>query len=265
MTTALRHSSVAAAAILLLALAPVQAAGPLALFAKQIVKQMVKDFFESQLTSLVRESIGPCKSMLLDMARARAVPGMGALTGMGGVPGVATTPAMNAPMPPQIGQLMPSTPVMPGGEAMDPAMAAQMQQVLAAMQTAQPLSPVEVDELVDRLVVLSKAVPDVELPCSPADLKLVFNMSASMPMASGPLRMMLTQFREMDVRFKEVADTFAKMSSAEQGEAVDLLVAEAASLSADERKQAAGFLQSDLFGLPPAVREQLRVRIAALP
>jgi hypothetical protein len=130
---------------------------------------------------------------------------------------------------------------------MDPAVAAQIQQMLAGMQNAQPLSAVEVDELVDRLVVLSKAVPDVELPCSPAELKLVFNMSASMPMASGSLRMMLTQFREMDVRFKEVAETFAKMSSA------------------DERKQLAGFLQSDLFGLPPAVREQLRARLAALP
>jgi hypothetical protein len=93
----------------------------------------------------------------------------------------------------------------------------------------------------------------------------VFNMSASMPMASGPLRMMLTQFREMDARFKEVADSFAKMSSAEQSQAVDLLVAEAASLGPDERKQAAGFLQSDLFGLPPSVREHLRARLAALP
>ena len=259
MTTVLRRSSVAAAVMLLLVLAPVQAAGPLALLAKQIVKQMVKDFFESQITSLVRESIGPCKSMLVDMARAGAVPGMGAVAGM------AAGPAMNAAMPPQIGQLMPSMPAMPGGAAMDPAMAAQMQQMLAGMQNAQPLSTVEVDELVDRLVVLAKAVPDVELPCSPTDLKLVFNMSVSMPMASGPLRMMLTQFRDMDVRFKEVADTFAKMSSTEQSEAVDLLVAEAASLGPDERKQAAGFLQSDLFGLPPAVREQLRARLATLP
>ena len=259
MRTTLRRSSVAAAVMLLLAFAPVQAAGPLALFAKQIVKQIVRDFFESQITSLVRQSLGPCKSMLVDMARARAMPGMGAGAGM------AAMTAMNPGMPAQIGQLMPSTPVMPDGQAMDPALAAQMQQMLAGMQNAQPLSTVEVDELVDRLVVLSKAVPDVELPCSPADLKLVFNMSGSMPMASGPLRMMLTQFREMDARFKEVADSFAKMSSAEQSEAVDLMVAEAASLGPDERKQAAGFLQSDLFGLPPAVREQLRTRLATLP
>jgi hypothetical protein len=264
MRTALHRSSVAAAVVLLLAFAPVEAAGPLALFAKQIVKQIVRDFFESQITSLVRESIGPCKSMLVDMARAGAVPGMGAAAGIGAGAGMAAMPAMNSAMPPQIGQLM-SMPAMPDGQTMDPAMAAQMQQVLAGMQTAQPLSTVEVDELVDRLVVLSKAVPDVELPCSPADLKLVFNMSASMPMASGPLRMMLTQFREMDARFKEVADSFAKMSSAEQSQAVDLLVAEAASLGPDERKQAAGFLQSDLFGLPPSVREHLRARLAALP
>jgi hypothetical protein len=239
--------------VLLLVFAPVQAAGPLALLAKQIVKQMARDFFESQLTSLVRQSLGPCKSMLVDMARAGAVPGMAAM------------PAMAPAMPAQVMQLMPSTPVMPQGQAMDPAMAAQIQQMLAGMQNAQPLSAVEVDELVDRLVVLSKAVPDVELPCSSAELKLVFNMSASTPMASGPLRMMLTQFREMDVRFKEVAETFAKMSSAEQSDAVALMVAEAAALSADERKQLAGFLQSDLFGLPPAVREQLRARLAALP
>ncbi len=152
MTTTLRRSSVAAAVMLLLAFAPVQAAGPLALFAKQIVKQIVRDFFESQITSLVRQSLGPCKSMLVDMARARAMPGMGAGAGM------AAMPAMNAAMPAQIGQLM-SMPAMPEGQAMDPAMAARMQQVLAGMQNAQPLSTVEVDELVDRLVVLSKAVP----------------------------------------------------------------------------------------------------------
>jgi hypothetical protein len=259
MTTALRRSSVALGVMLLLGFAQVQAAAPLALFAKQIVKQIVRDFVESQITSLVRQSLGPCKSMLVDMARAGAVPGLGSVPGMGSMPTM--DPAMHAKMQ----QLMPSTPAVPGGQAMDPAMAARMQQMLAGMQNAQPLSAVEVDELVDRLVVLSKAVPDVELPCSPAELKLVFNMSASMPMASGPLRMMLTQFRDMEVRFKEVGDTFAKMSSAEQSEAVELMAADAASLGPDERKQLAGFLQSDLFGLPPAVREQLRARIAAMP
>lgn len=245
MTIPLRRSSLAAALVLLFVFAPVQAAGPLALFAKQIVKQMVRDFFESQVTTLVRDSLGPCKSMLVDMA---ASPGMGAT------------------MPPQIGQLMPSMPAMREGQAMDPAMAAQMQQILAGMQSAQPLSAVEVDELVDRLGVLSKAVPDVELPCSPAELKLVFSsMSASMPMASGPLRMMLTQFREMHVRFKEVGETFAKMSSAEQSEAVDLMLADVASMSAAERKQFSDFVQSDLFGLPAEVRALLRTRLARLP
>jgi hypothetical protein len=259
MTTALRRSSVALAVMLLLVFAQVHAAAPLALFAKQIVKQIVRDFFESQITSLVRQTLGPCKSMLVDMARARAVPGLPAVAGMGAMPTM--DPAMQAKMQ----QLMSSNAAMPGGQTMDPAMAAQMQQMLAGMQNAQPLSAVEVDELVDRLVVLSKAMPDVELPCSPGDLKLVFNMSASMPMASGPLRMMLTQFRDMDLRFKEVADTFAKMSSAEQSEAVELMAADAAALGPDERKQLAGFLQSDLFGLPPAVREQLRARLATLP
>jgi hypothetical protein len=258
MTTALRRSSVALAVMLLLVFAQVQAAAPLALFAKQIVKQIVRDFVESQITSLVRQTLGPCKSMLVDMARARAVPAMGY------VPGVGAMPTMDPAMQAKMQQLMSSNPAMPGGPAMDPAMAAQLQQMLAGMQNAQPLSVVEVDELVDRLVVFSKAVPDVELPCSPAELKLVFNMSASMPMASGPLRMMLTQFRDMEVRFKEVGETFAKMSSAEQSEAVDLMAADAAALGPDERKQLAGFLQSDLFGLPPAVREQLRARIAAM-
>ena len=264
MTTALRHSSVALAVMLLLVFAQVQAAAPLALFAKQIVKQIVRDFVESQITSLVRQTLGPCKSMLVDMARAGAVPGLPGVPGMGSVPGMGAMSTMDPAMQAKIQQMMSSNTAMPGGEAMDPAMAAQMQQVLAGMQNAQPLSVVEVDELVDRLVVFSKAVPDVELPCSPADLKLVFNMSASMPMASGPLRMMLTQFRDMDVRFKEVGDTFAKMSSAEQSEAIDLMAADAAALGPDERNQLAGFLQSDLFGLPPAVREQLRARIAAM-
>jgi hypothetical protein len=104
-------------------------------------------------------------------------------------------------------------------------------------------------------------MPENPLPCSPEDLKLVFNMSASMPMISGPFRMMLTSFRGMDERFKEVEETFAKMSSAEQAEAVDLMVADAKSMSPEDRKQLASFLQSDLMPLPAAVREQLRLRL----
>ncbi len=141
MTTALRRSSVALAVMLLLVFAQVQAAAPLALFAKQIVKQIVRDFVESQITSLVRQSLGPCKSMLVDMARAGAVPGLpavpgdGAVPGMGSVPGMGAMPTMDPAMQAKIQQMMSSNAVMPGGQAMDPAMAAQMQQMLAGMQT----------------------------------------------------------------------------------------------------------------------------------
>jgi hypothetical protein len=179
-----------AGSILILLAVPVQGALPLANFAKEIIKQVVKDFVQSQL----------------------------------------------------------------GG----------MQGGIAGMQGAAPLSGEEVDELVTRLAALSKAMPDQALPCSPEELKLVFNMSASMPMGSAPLRMMLEQFRAMDQSFKEVRETFARMSSAEQAEAIDLMLADSASMSAEERKQLAGFLQSDLFGLPAAAREQLRARLGSV-
>jgi hypothetical protein len=127
----------------------------------------------------------------------------------------------------------------------------------------EPLSSEEVDELVTRLAAFSKAMPDNPLPCSTEDMKLMFSMSAtSMPMMSGSFRMILTAFRGMDERFKEVEETFAKMSSAEQAEAVDLMVSDAQAMSAADRKQLAGFLQSDLMPLPPAVREQLRIRLS---
>ena len=51
------------------------------------------------------------------------------------------------------------------------------------------------------------------------------------------------------------------MSSEEQAEAVDLMVKDTASMSAEDRKQFASFLQSDLMPLPATVREQLRIRL----
>jgi hypothetical protein len=176
-------------------------------------------------------------------------------------------PAMQARMM----QMMPGMMDAQAMQGMDPAMRAQVMQMMAGMpggppgmQGAAPLSGDEVDELVTRLAALSKAMPDQALPCSPEELKLVFNMSASMPMASAPLRMMLDQFRAMDQSFKEVRETFARMSSEEQAEAIDLMLADAPSMSAEERKQFAGFLQSDLFGLPPAARERLRARLGGV-
>jgi hypothetical protein len=240
--------------------APLHAAAPLAFFAKQIIQEIVKDFVKSQLTSLVRETLGPCKSMIADMGLG-AVGTVRGLASAGGVSGALGAQAMDPAIRAQMMQRMPAVPQMQG---MDPAMQAQVAQMMAGMGSAAPLSGDEVDELVNRLVLFSNAA-DQALPCSPEDLKLVFNMTASMPMASGPFRMMLTQFRSMDAQFAQVKETFARMSSAEQSEAVDLMLADAASMSAEERKQLSGFFQSDLFGLPPAVREELRARLARLP
>lgn len=225
-------------ALLALAPLPAQAAGPLALLGKQLLKQAVKDFFMSELTSFAQESLGPCKSMLAQM-------------GTGG------TVRMN----PLFGQIDPATVAQ-----MDPAMREKMAKAMAelqAMRSAPPLSAQEVDELVDRLVKVSKAIPDHELPCSPQELKLVFGMSASMPMGAGPFRMMLESFREMDDRWKKVHECFAQMSPAEEEEAIDLIVAEVSAAQPEERKQMAGFLQADLVGLPAHVRDKLRVRLAS--
>jgi hypothetical protein len=249
----------AASTVILLA-APVQAAGPLALLAHQIVKQVIKDFVQSQLTSLVRESLGPCKSMLADMGVGALGTVQGLASGIrgGSLPGMPGTQAMQGMDPAMQARMMQMMPNMMDAQAM------QMMAGMPGMQGAAPLSGDEVDELVTRLVALSKAMPDQALPCSPEELKLVFNMSASMPMVSAPFRTMLSSFRTMDEGFKEVRETFAKMSSEEQAEAIDLMLADAPSMSAEERKQFAGFLQSDLFGLPPAARAQVRARLGGV-
>ena len=279
-----------AASILTLLAVPAQAALPLAFFAKQIIQEIVKDFIQSELTALVRQSLGPCKSMLADMGVGAAgtiqglvsgargmgggaipgLPGLPSLPGaLGAVPGGMPMASMDSP---EVRRAMEN---MLGSQTIDPATRAQMMQSMqggnlpgmqggiAGMQNATPLSTEEVDELVTRLVAFSEAVPDQPLPCSPGELKLVFNMSASMPMVSGPFRMMLDQFRAIDPRLAEARETFAKMSSAEQAEAVDLMLADAPSMSAEQRKQFAGFLQSDLLGLPATVRNELGARLGS--
>ncbi|HEY9532269.1 MAG TPA: hypothetical protein VIQ55_12805 [Burkholderiales bacterium] len=217
------------------------AAGPLAILGKQLLKEAMQDFLKSQLTSLAQESLGACKSML-------------AQTGTG---------AMGAHMmSPLIGQIDPAALAR-----LDPATREKMAQAMAALQamrSAPPLSAAEADELVDRLVKVSKAIPDHELPCSPQELKLLFGMSASMPMGAGSFRMMLDALRGMDDYSKKVHECFAQMSPAEEEEAIDLIAAEVAGAEPEERKQAAGFLQSDLVGLPMHVREKLRIRLASV-
>jgi hypothetical protein len=269
-----------AASILILLAVPAQAALPLALIAKQIIKQVVKDFIESELTALVRQSLGPCKSMLADMGVGAAGTIQGVVSGArgmagGSIPGVAGLPGAVGAVPGGMDAVSMASPEarramegMLGAQGIDPATHAQIMQHIQGgipgMESATPLSTEEVDELVTRLVALSKAMPDQALPCPPEELKLVFNMTASMPMVSGPFRMMLEQFRAMDQRFAEVQETFAKMSDAERAEAVDLMVADVPSMSAEERKQFAGFFQSDLLGLPASVREQLLARLASM-
>lgn len=289
-----------AALVVILLAVPAQAALPLAFFAKQIIQEIIKDFIQSELTALVRQSLGPCKSMLADMgmgaagtiqslvsgARGGLIPGVPGLPGLPTMPTMPTMPSMPS-MPGLPGALgavpggIPTAPMdspevrrameqMLGSQTIDPAARAQIAQIMPGMQggipgmgSATPLSTDEVDELVTRLVVFSKAMPDQPLPCSPEELKLVFNMSASMPMVSGPFRMMLDQFRAIDPRLAEVRETFAKMSPAERTEAVDLMLADVPSMSAEQRKQFGGFLQSDLLGLPASVREQLAVRLGS--
>lgn len=260
MTTALRRSSIVAAAVLLLVVIPAQAAGPLALLGKQLLKEAAKDFLMSELTSFAQQSLGPCKSMLAQAGPGATIQGMASTLGGGGasLPGIG--PHMTNPL---LGQIDPAVLAR-----MDPAKREQMAKAMAelqAMRSAPPLSAGEVEELVDRLVMISKAIPDHELPCSPQELKLVFGMSASMPMGAGPLRMMLEQFRTLDDHWKKVHECFAQMSSAEEDEAIDLIAAEVASADPTERKKLAGFIQTDLAGLPLHVREKLRARLARLP
>src|SRR5687768_13019414 len=102
------------AAFLVLLATPVQAAYPLAFFAKQIIQSVVKDFVKSQLTSMVRESLGPCKSMLADMG----VGAVGTVQGLlAGGRGMSVSSLLAGGMPAIPGAGMPG---MPGGAAMPP-------------------------------------------------------------------------------------------------------------------------------------------------
>ena len=126
--------------VLLLALLsfPAQAVLPLAFFAKEIVKSIVKDFLESQLNQMLAKA-GPCGIPIADAGGLASLAGM--LTGRGGgigglpsIPGIGGMPAI-----PGIGAAakgaLPGVPGLTGGGAalanlpmgaMNPEMAALM-------------------------------------------------------------------------------------------------------------------------------------------
>lgn len=276
-----RHSF-AVAFVFAALVTPAQAVGPLAFLAKDILSGIVRSFVQSQLKSLIRATLGPCKSLLADMG----VGAVGTIQGLAsaasgarglslpGVPALPSLPSLPTNMPGAAGSTVSGLLSSAGGT---PQVAAAMQGMLGgtAMQgipggaaipglaNATPLSSDETDELVDKLVMLSKAMPDQPLPCSPGDLKLVFRMTASVPMVSGSFRTMLDSLRTMDQQFVELRQTFAKMSAAEQNEAIDLMLADLPSLDAENRKAFANFARSDLLALPAAARTRLVNRLGA--
>lgn len=228
----MRQAFAAAASLFLLAV-PSHAAGPLALMAKQIVQQVVQDFLQSQVADLVANPPDSCS----------AIPVAGPMAG-----------SLDATAMQQLESALSS-----GG--LDEASRAQLMQMMRAMQDAAPLPDADIDELVTRLEAFAKAMPGQALPCSPQELKLSLSRLGAMPMASGSLRMMLEQLRSLDRQFAEARATFARMSEAEQSEATELMMAQAASMSSEERDQLAGLLRADLLGLPPAMRALLLSRL----
>ncbi|MCR4302744.1 MAG: hypothetical protein NUV63_00765, partial [Gallionella sp.] len=181
--------------VILLSL-PVQAVGPLAFLAKDLVKSIVKSFVEGQIDKMLA-SAGPCGLPITGpggTSIAGMLSGRGAMPGLQSIPGGGKTPLSGVAGAAQ--GAFPSMPGMGGGMAMPPGMEglmkdqmAQAQAMMAkeqakhgadvqdkeglgspgampdmaktmqAMQEGPPLTSAEVDELATLLERMSTAMP----------------------------------------------------------------------------------------------------------
>lgn len=191
---------------------PAHAALPVAFFAKDLVKSIVRNFVEGQLNSMM-ETTGPC-----GMTVAR--PGVGALNtikqGAAAVrsPGTAITqgamgsmPGMGAGM--SEGQMKDMMAKVYGGQGMQ-GMPSLPPEAMAMMKDQKPLSKAEAEELGTLMERMSAAAPpSAANPCKPGEVKQMMAMTANTPGASGPMRMMLTSLRDA---MKQIDEARARRS-----------------------------------------------------
>lgn len=240
------------------------AALPVAFFAKDLVKSIVRSFVEGQLNGMT-ETAGPCGT-------AMALPGAGALgnirQGVAAVrsPGAAMTQGAMRSMPgagpgqmseAQMQEMMAR---VPGGQGMQ-RMPNLPPEMMAMMNDKEPLSKAETEELGTLMERMAAAAPSAASKCKPGELKQVVQMSADTPGASGPMRMMLISLRKAQKQIDEARATFAKMSDAERNDYVEAMAVEYRGWDAENKKAFFGMIETNFLGMPDAMRSQLLARL----
>ena len=153
-----------------------------------------------------------------------------------------------------------------GAGTVSPEQMAMVQQMMAQMSQAPPMSPTEVQELGDRTVAMSEMFADLlpaESRCSPEDTRTSIQLAASMPMGSGPMRMMLDAFRKMDANIAQSRATFEQMSPTARQEFVDTALTDYQAMGEEERKAYATMIKGNYFGMPPEMQASVQAAIAA--
>ena len=277
---------------------PVQAVGPFALLAKDLVKGIVRSFVEGQVNQMLA-SAGPCG---LPIAGPGAAGLAGMLGGRGGMPGLGSIPgAGKMPLSGAAGAARGGFPAMPGmggGMAMPPGMEGMMKDQMAqaqammakeqaehgagaqdkesqgtpgampdmatamqAMRDGEPLTSDEVDELATLLERLSTAMPSAAPQCKPGELKIVLQQASDTPMGGGMLRMMLGSMRDMQKNLDEARATFAKMPESERSEYVETMAAEFRGWDKENRQALLGMVETNFLGIPETMKTQLLARL----
>ena len=155
----------------------------------------------------------------------------------------------------------------PGGAmAGSPDQMAMVQQMMMRMQQSPPMTAAETAEMGDRMVTMAEMFGELipaEQRCSPEDTRTSIRIAASMPMASGAMKMMLDSFRQMDGSMAQSRATFAQMSPEARQEFVDSALADYRAMGPDERQAYALMVKGNYFGMPDDLRTQVRAAIEA--
>jgi len=132
----------------------------------------------------------------------------------------------------------------------------QGEEMMAMLRESTPLSAAELDEFVSQYEKLSKLAPD-GAPCSPASMRRLLAPAAAMPMAAGPIRMMLRSLREVDQRMVEARQTFAAMTPEDRADFARQMTEQIEDWSEQDRQGFASLLRANPFGMPEALRDEL--------
>lgn len=244
-----RLLGLATAAALAVTPQPSEAIAPALLFmlkqvAQQAATSMIKDALLSNLSGM------GCKGIALSNALSaldgrRAAGGIG---GMGGLPKMSAGLLAGTALPPevsaQMAALMPGAGQLPPGMAIDPAMMAQVQQMLSQPPLSPPETLATIDELFE-LGFLPKPIQAEFKEC----MVLVPDTVPALGMAMGMLKPMIPQLRQ-------ARQQLHALSPAEQDEVAAMLAQELKSLPADQRSALLEHLDAGFF--PPRVAQGAR-------